>query len=176
MERGLEWGVEGWVSPLIWKVWCEWRTSGSPRWWILPLMLYGKVIRPSFIFSLPPHPLPQPSISPARNHHHPPPHPSPLALINSSFLLPRSLRLLWMCFNNFVPEEKIYPAHLLLTSIWLFPTLRFKSNCKSITWPLLISIEKLHYLFCIKRIINKDVWSWSSQPAVHYKIDRGFAF
>lgn len=49
MERGLERGVEGWGGPLIWKVWCEWRTSGSPRWWILLHMQYGKVI-PSFFF------------------------------------------------------------------------------------------------------------------------------
>ena len=48
MERGLERGVEGWGGPLIWKVWCEWRTSGSPRWWILLHMQYGKVIHPSF--------------------------------------------------------------------------------------------------------------------------------
>ncbi len=50
MERGLERGMEGWGGPLIWKVWCEWRTSGSPRWWILLHMQCGKVIHPSFSF------------------------------------------------------------------------------------------------------------------------------
>lgn len=65
MEGGLEWGVEGWGGPLIWKVWCEWRTSGSPTSWILPHMQYGKVIHPYFpsFYLLPPSASPVPYLS-----------------------------------------------------------------------------------------------------------------
>lgn len=78
MERGLEEGEEGWGGPLIWKVWCEWRTSGSPRSGILPHMQHGKVIHPHFPFFylLPPPASPVPYLNlPSHQHKatfHPP--------------------------------------------------------------------------------------------------------
>lgn len=108
MERGLERGVEGWGGPLIWKVWCEWRTSGSPRWWILLHMQYGKVIHPSFssVFSLLLHP--QPFISSTCNH---PPGHSALAHITSSFLLSWLFLLVWV--YRAAPQTSSQPHALL---------------------------------------------------------------
>lgn len=137
MERGLERGVEGWGGPLIWKVWCEWRTSGSPRWWILLHMQYGKVIHPSFSFLLSspsfciPSPLPQPSISSTRNYFFFFSPSSPLAHITSSFLLPGLLLLVWVNWaatqtlgqtlsserkSQLPPAHSIHPTHFRLHS------------------------------------------------------------
>lgn len=98
MERGLEREVEGWGGPLIWKVWCEWRTFGSPIWWILLHMQYGKVIHPSFssFYLFPPPTSPIPYLSfPIYYKRATTFFPSSVAHITSSFLLLWLLLLVW---------------------------------------------------------------------------------